>query len=224
MTTTTTQAARPKLHTVPQWPEAVELAAIYDEATGEVTDEVRALWSEAGEWFKARAAALATAVDITRIETGQPYANGDEQIADLDAGRFTVTAEHSEHPVWGVDTNVAFRICHDIDGHYAARSGFDVLGELQAFRAQAFVTPQRFLPVLFCESLLQLASTVVNGEFPPQRIVQVPLATAWAYVVGERAPLVDWRPLPVPASYSPVRDGEPWAARIRRRPDISGGC
>lgn len=148
-----------------------DLARKYDEAPSIVTPEAHELWTRAGEFFTARAEQLAESFDITRWETGQPYANGDEQIADLDKGRFTVTAEFSDHPVWDVDTNVAFRICHDIEGHYYARSGFDLQGEVDAYVTQALHVPAEFEPVLWSESILQLASTLVNGRFPAQKVV-----------------------------------------------------
>ena len=148
-----------------------QLARQYDKAPVEPSRRARALWTKAGEYFVARAETLGERFDIWRWETGQPYDNGAEQLADLDKGRFIVTAEHSEHPIWDVDTNVAFRICHDIDGHYAARSGFDLLGEVEAYTCQTLITPAVFEPVLWSESILQLASTLVNGSFPVQKAV-----------------------------------------------------
>lgn len=131
-------------------------------------DEWR-LWGAAGAFFRQQALQLREQYTIKVISSGQPYETAEEQLADLDRGCFTVTEEYSDHPFWDVPTNVAFRICHDITGHYLARSDFSVAGEVAAFTAQASCTPEAFHGVLFCESISQLAACLVNGEFPPQK-------------------------------------------------------
>mgnify|MGYP001588080430 CR=1 FL=1 len=143
--------------------------------TYETAPEYRGgLWRVAGAYFRARADVLRSRFTIAETTEPEPYGTAAEQAADLRRGLFLVTSAYSEHPVWNVETNVAFRICHDIDGHGKVGRAFDPDGEVEAYRATLEHLPTPLRPVVFCESIGQLAATIANGRFPTQRTVLFP--------------------------------------------------
>jgi hypothetical protein len=88
--------------------EADDLSAAY-RALPVLDPSVVPLWQRLGAIVRDQAATLRTTYAIEVLDT-DPYMTADEMLADINKGVYKVTTLHSDHPVWDVDTNVAFRI------------------------------------------------------------------------------------------------------------------
>lgn len=133
------------------------------------------LWEELGAWVRATAAQLRREYQITVYDDLDPYETAEQMHADIARGVYKVTSLHSNHPVWDKDTNVAFRITHDITGHGLTRSDFSFKGEVAAYRNQCLSTPEHLWPVLFTEVVAQSAYANVHHLFGEQKVALVPL-------------------------------------------------
>jgi hypothetical protein len=107
---------------------------------------------------------------IIRYDDVDPYKSSDEMFADIAQGVFKVTSLHSIHPVWSVDTNVAFRIAHDLLGHTTGHAPFSLRGEVLAYQGQCMNTPEELWPVLFTEIVAQTCTFNVHHLFGPQKV------------------------------------------------------
>ena len=105
-----------------------------------------------------------------RVQFEDPYQTAAEMHADLAQKIYKVTTQHSHHPVWDVDTNVAFRVCHDILGHGEVHSDFSFMGEVLAYRSQCRYIPENLWPVLFTEVVAQSAYANVHHLFGEQKV------------------------------------------------------
>jgi hypothetical protein len=94
----------------------------------------------------------------------------------LNKYQYRVSRANSDHPLWTVEDNVAFRICHDIDGHYAAwRAGvaadFTFEGELNAARwHEKTLPPGQIREALLTEVVGQAAYALHYGRFGLQKV------------------------------------------------------
>lgn len=155
------------------------LAQLYLEAPttpiGVDHDVAHATWREAAHWFGRQAQSLqASGLKVSEVDDPEPYPTSAEQLVDIDQGRYSVSTRFcEEHPFWAPEENVNYRICHDVLGHWGARSSFDRFGEVAAFRSQATHTPKRIWDVLFCETIAQLAPAIVDHQFGEQKAVLV---------------------------------------------------
>lgn len=161
-----------------------EIADAYDAMPVEPVDywpriQARQAWAELAEHSVANAAILGEMVDIGVTSDPEPYPTAAAMFEDLLAGRFVVSRANSEHPIWTVEENVAFRIVHDIGGHFAAHqcglpAGFDWTGENNACAAHFADLADEGLTLamsaLFTECIAQTGSAIRNGAFGPQKI------------------------------------------------------
>jgi hypothetical protein len=136
------------------------------------------LWQALGELCEAQAAALRVAYQVVVHDDLDPYETAEQMHADISRGVYQVTSLHSHHPVWSPQTNVAFRIVHDILGHGVALSDFSFKGEVEAYQAQCRATPPRLWPVLFTEVIAQSAYANTHHLFGEQKVGLVPLTQA----------------------------------------------
>lgn len=136
-------------------------------------------WTELAEHSVANAKILRGMWDIRVTDESEPYADASEMFADILRGKFVVSRANSEHPIWTVEENVAFRIVHDIGGHFAAwtlgkPADFDWIGENNAcaehfadLRSAGYTLA---MGALFTECIAQTGSAIRNGAFGPQKI------------------------------------------------------
>ena len=104
--------------------------------------------------------------------SGQPYRAAKQMFADLDQQKITISTDYLEHPIWTPSENLAFRLVHDVKGHYhGGKNGFNWDGEVRVYKASLKHYSLPAYPALFCEVVGQTASRSVTGKFPPQRIV-----------------------------------------------------
>lgn len=114
-------------------------------------------------------------VELLRV-TGQPYADCYEMFDDIDAGKLMVSIDTSEHPVFTLEDNIAFRIWHDL-AHHEAYADFSYHGEVETYEQQlAHIERFSNFPykdvrhALFVEVLGQAASAIVAGTFAQQKV------------------------------------------------------
>jgi hypothetical protein len=153
---------------------------------------VRQAWEDLAEDARERARGIRLLLDVQHTTDAEPYPTAEAMCADIARGRFVVSTAHTEHPLWAKADNVAFRIVHDVLGHYAAsiRQGwrlgdafdvrvsraryvaeFDWSGEVAACGAHAPLLPTiGARKALATECLAQTAYAIERGGFGPQRV------------------------------------------------------
>ena len=127
------------------------------------------LWTQLGQICVEQMRELQKTWDIQVLDI-DPYNMADEMHADIAKRIYKVTTLHSHHPVWDVDTNVAFRVCHDIYGHGRAHSDFSFHGEVLAFQYQCDTVPEDLWEVLFTEVVAQSAYANTHHLFGEQKV------------------------------------------------------
>lgn len=111
------------------------------------------------------------ALSIEIVCDPEPYSDAAEMFADMDRGRILISSANSEHPIWTVEENVAFRAVHDILGHGVSRSDFSWEGENLACSAHAPLLSQLAKRALFTECIAQTAYVTTEGYFGEQKTV-----------------------------------------------------
>lgn len=175
-------------------------------------------WMELAADVEERAAGIRLLLNVSETDDPEPYLDAAAMCEDIGQGRFLVSRAHSEHPIWTAEENVAFRIVHDVLGHYAASvalgygagwmaeyepnvvAGFDWEGENAACAAHARLlrTPAERI-ALFTECIAQTAYAIAFGGFGPQKVVDLispmidPPNGAGCEDVGLRIALSAWR-------------------------------
>lgn len=164
------------------------------EVVPDVSPEIVAAWRELAEDSLERAHGVRLLVNVRITDDPEPYESAGDMCADIAHGNFVVSRAHSDHPVWDRGENVAFRIVHDVLGHFAATvgslqadipgppivgdwdrdaaehvAGFDWEGECRACAAHAPLLPSiEARKALFTECLAQTAYAIERGGFGPQ--------------------------------------------------------
>lgn len=134
-------------------------------------------WEEVANHAVRHASLLRQQYRVRETETeGMPYASADDMFRDLDAGVIVVSSANSVHPLWSKRDNVAFRLVHDIMGHYTAHNAgmvadFSWQGEVNAYDWHArTLSTDIARDALFTEVLGQAAYALVTGRFGDQKV------------------------------------------------------
>lgn len=157
-------------------------ARLYGRAVADTSTDVVNAWGTLGDVLAARATNLETQYTIIRVPEEEPYQDAESMFGDLDGGRLRVSTANCDHPLWSTDVNIASRIVHDIDGHYAAHlfgvtggAGFDWAGEVNAYRfveeSNIFLDNARdalMRRAHLTETLGQVSYRLLNGRFRDQ--------------------------------------------------------
>jgi hypothetical protein len=147
---------------------AYERAPLYDLSA---VDSYRALASDC----VTLADRVRKLVRVVEVSNPEPYATADAMHDDIDSGYLAVSRANSEHPVFTVAENVAFRLAHDYFGHYRTRAGFDWPGEKEACKAQSVLLSSDAFPAFITECLGQTAYRVHYGRFTVQKVALLEL-------------------------------------------------
>jgi hypothetical protein len=113
---------------------------------------------------------------VSETDDSAPYAGADDMFAALDGGAIVISRANSIHPVWSVSENVAFRLCHDVLGHYAAHIAGRVADFSWEGECNAALAHERTLPIgtlrdaLFTEIVGQAAWSLTYGSFADQKV------------------------------------------------------
>lgn len=140
---------------------------------GFVADSWLPIWQEVGDYARHQARRIEDELEIIVLDApGGPYdsAHGAARMfEDVAAGRYYVQDfTYSKHPAWDCCTWRAFRTVHDIFGHIASGGDFTPGGEELTFQTHVSHLPYEWWPVIFSETLFQVASAITAGGFPEQ--------------------------------------------------------
>lgn len=158
-------------------PRDVRLFAAEYDAAPDCDPSLVPLWDEYRQYTLLRQAELADRFNIHLVSEQDPYHHGRELLADLIDRKYKVPAPAAcpVHPSWDGQGYGASRTVHDIDGHGAAGSYFDLEGELYTVKEQAELLrahkKEHLIVVVFSDTMQQLCSTLVNRRFAPQKVV-----------------------------------------------------
>jgi hypothetical protein len=131
-------------------------------------------WHELAADSVARAAGIRTWLAVEETDASEPYPDAAAMFADIARGHFMVSRAHCEHPVWTPAQNVAFRIVHDVCGHYASGGDFGWLGENRACDLHfPLLATQAAREALFTECIAQTAYAIHNHGFGPQKLALI---------------------------------------------------
>ncbi len=121
---------------------------------------------------------LKTQLHIEITDNPEPYANAQEMADDIHRRRhFVVSRANSEHPVWSVEQNVAFRTVHDVLGHAVSGGDFGWAGENLACAAHFPLLSASAQQALFTECIAQTAYASFYRSFGPQKVALFPQFT-----------------------------------------------
>jgi hypothetical protein len=84
------------------------------------------------------------------------------------------TEATGSHPLMTDEQNDKFRAVHDAFGHLATGRGFDRHGEEAAYQAHGTMFSDDAKKALASETRGQNNTLIVNGDFPPQKLVILP--------------------------------------------------
>lgn len=151
--------------------EAYAKAPTYDQ-------KAAAAFKELADDSVRRAETLKQQLHIEVTDNPEPYANAQEMADDIHKKRhFVVSRANSEHPIWTVDQNVAFRIVHDVLGHAVSGGDFGWQGENLACAAHFPLLTTTAQAALFTECIAQTAYAAFYRSFGPQKVALFPQFT-----------------------------------------------
>lgn len=156
--------------------DLIVLANEYD-AARDADESLSPKWERYSAFALNRQRVLAGGFTIYLVNVSNPYAHGSELLADLVQGNYKVPAPLAcpVHPVWDGSQFGAARTWHDIEGHGFSGVGFTLDEEIKTFQRQATMLEAAGLADLICvvfsDTMQQLASTLVNHRFAPQKVV-----------------------------------------------------
>jgi hypothetical protein len=137
-----------------------------------VWDHVNELSNHSGTYRHLR-------VNWVPVQDDTPYVDVEHlnncwrEARELGRGALSVSDLHHDHPVFGREDNLRFRIWRDT-AHVIHGLDFDVDSEVRLFGIQARDLDSRTVQALFCESIYQLAAFVALGEYPDAQRVRTP--------------------------------------------------
>lgn len=131
---------------------------------------IKRMWEVVGDFATARFEEIRALLDV-RVVDEAPYDSKDgceRMFADIAEGVYYVQTftSNNPHPFWECHVWKAFRTIHDIDGHIRGNADFTVGGEERTFQVHVAQLPREWRPVIFSETLFQVASTNRNHRFP----------------------------------------------------------
>lgn len=87
-----------------------------------------------------------------------------------ESGILKISIDYSEHPLFSIVDNIVFRTVHDYIAHILGNHDFGAKGEIACYNLHAKMAPKSAIPALFTEVVGQASTTIVNGDFPKQKI------------------------------------------------------
>jgi hypothetical protein len=148
--------------------EAYAKASVYD-------PKAAAAFMELAQDSVRRADAIKRQLHVEVVDDPEPYVNAKEMADDIHNKRhFYVSRANSNHPLWSVDQNVAFRIVHDVLGHAVSGGDFGWQGENLACAAHFPLLTPNAQNALFTECIGQTAYAAYYRSFGPQKVALFP--------------------------------------------------
>jgi hypothetical protein len=139
-------------------------------------------WEELAKETKEHYDAISACVSILRTSNPEPYSSAYEMIRDIGSGLIKVSTANCEHPLWDEETNIQFRVVHDVIGHASTGAGFDFIGEYRAYEKHAEKTIHPLARLaLFTEAVGQVCAALDLGGFIEQKCAILPSYLQWSY-------------------------------------------
>ena len=108
---------------------------------------------------------LRTQLDVEVVDRQEPYIQAREMFHDIRVdGHLYISRANCVHPHWTDKENIAFRIVHDVLGHFMSRGAFTWKGEVKAYTRQATYHSPQAQRALFTEVIGQTAAYKVGGN------------------------------------------------------------
>jgi hypothetical protein len=107
-------------------------------------------------------------IEVAEDETYYPHV--EHMFEDIRRGVFKVSTNNCVHPLWTPQENVAFRIVHDVLGHYPSKGEFNWDGEILACAAHRQHLSDPAARALETECIGQVAYALVHGGFGVQKV------------------------------------------------------
>lgn len=132
-------------------------------------------WSVLGRVAREMRLLLETnGLNVVEVAEAEPYRGHEDMFAAIKAGTLHVSTLHCDHPVWDPETNIAFRVWHDMC-HYQTQGDFKLQGELAACSKQMDELYERVSCAaaglaLYTECIGQLAFNLTYGYFGIQKV------------------------------------------------------
>lgn len=151
-------------------PYMQEIGEAYAAARDQSSDpRVQAYWQALADDSVRRAAQLDQKHNIKTVQF-EPYENAEQQDYDVRMfNQFLVSDQNSEHPLWSVEENVAFRKVHDLMGHIPSAGDFSWEGENRACGEHFKILGPEARIALFVECIMQTAAVNVYRQFLDQK-------------------------------------------------------
>ena len=105
----------------------------------DTSDEVMEAWESLVRESLTHVKILRTHFLIEYVEF-EPYTKVSQMFSDLENNKIQLSVLNLDHPIFSHTSNIAFRIAHDILGHWkmgTCHNMFSFVGEIDAFRSQA---------------------------------------------------------------------------------------
>lgn len=106
---------------------------------------------------------------IKLVETDEPYADLAAMITDYHRHRLKVSELNCQHPVFSRQTNLRFRILHDI-AHCVTKADFSEDGEYNVFLHQSAGLSSELKQALYTEIVIQASHKIHYGYFAEQKL------------------------------------------------------
>lgn len=106
---------------------------------------------------------------IKLVETDEPYADLAAMITDYYRHRLKVSELNCQHPVFSRQTNLRFRILHDI-AHCVTKADFSEDGEYNVFLHQSAGLSSELKQALYTEIVIQASHKIHYGYFADQKL------------------------------------------------------
>lgn len=145
-----------------------------EKASEEIKRAYEALTSEIDDQYEMLVKELKIEIEFVDYD---PYADFMEMRKDFVENRrikIMKTSVTGGHPLMADEQNDRLRAVHDAFGHLATGRGFDRHGEEAAYQAHSTMFSEEARKALATELRGQNNTLLVNGDFPPQKLVIMP--------------------------------------------------
>ncbi len=107
---------------------------------------------------------LRTQLHVYITDNPEPYGKARDMFHGIRCGHLYISRANSVHPHWTEEENIAFRLVHDVLGHFISRGAFTWKGEVKAYTRQATYHSPSARRALFTEVIGQTAAFKVDGN------------------------------------------------------------
>lgn len=145
-----------------------------EEASGEIKQAYKALTDEIDQQYEMLVKELGIEVEFVDYDPYPDFMEMRKDYVENKRMKIMKTSATGSHPLMTDEQNDKFRAVHDAFGHLATGRGFDRHGEEAAYQAHSTMFSPEAQKALASETRGQNNTLIVNGDFPPQKLVILP--------------------------------------------------